>query len=103
MYTFFYTVCKKKNPSCHCIDFEFILEEIQQHISQCKQADCDSSDFFFFSLTVTVVDFCAVCFCDSFSLCYLLLVACPFLTFLPCRGNLLHMPVHVISEQNDQR
>lgn len=47
MYTFFYTVCKKKNPSCHCIDFEFILEEIQQHISQCKQADCDSSDFFF--------------------------------------------------------
>lgn len=57
---------------------------------------------FFFSLTVTV-DFCALCFCDSFSLCYLLLVTCPFLTFLPCRGNLLHMPVHVISEQNDQR
>lgn len=23
-----------------------------------------------------------LCFCDSFSLCYLLLVACPFLTFL---------------------
>lgn len=93
---------KIKKPSCHCIDFEFILEEIQQHISQCKQADCDSSDVFF-SLTVTVVDFCVLCFCDSFSLCYLLLVACPFLTFLPCRGNLLHMPVHVISEQNDQR
>lgn len=84
-----------KKKSCHCIDFEFILEEIQQHISQCKQADCDS-------ITVTV-DFCALCFCDSFSLCYLLLVTCPFLTFLPCRGNLLHMPVHVISEQNDQR
>lgn len=67
MYTFFYTVCKKN--SCHCIDFEFILEEIQQHISQCKQADCDSSDFFF-SLTVTVVDFYASVIVSHFVTCF---------------------------------
>lgn len=93
---------KKKNPLVIALTLSLSSKKFN-NISHSANRQIVTPVIFFFSLTVTVVDFCAVCFCDSFSLCYLLLVACPFLTFLPCRGNLLHMPVHVISEQNDQR